>query len=183
MQLSILQREYELTPINMKHLYILILLVTFTNVAHSQKKKASAAPQPLSISNIKLGMTYDDFVTKYPDSISRFTVSNSTRNVFYDNLKINNVEVYDVICVFFKEKLAGFYFKTNSIAIHLGLDAKYGYKRNDEFEKDLNGEWVTIGYYVITDNNLLLRIKYQDESEQIMMEDRKAIKLSSAEGF
>jgi len=166
----------------MKNLYFFILLLTYGNVSYSQNKKPTSI-QPYSISNIKLGMSVNEFLSEYKDSITVTSVQNSTTHFKYDNLIINEIEVYEVLVSFYKNKLMTLYFKTVNPKMHWGLSAKYGYVSDKEYQQFYEDQDVTIGGYgKYNDHYGLTHIKFSD-SEGFIMKDRKTEKLSLAEGF
>jgi len=168
--------------IKMRKFFILLILISISTTAFSQKKKTLGV-QPYSIANIKLGMPINEFFIKYPDSIKATSVQNSTKNFTYDKLKINNIDVYDVLVTFYKDKLINLYFKTDDPQMHWGLKAKYGYDEEKEYQQFYNGEDVTIGGYgIYNDHYGLTHVKYTN-GEGFIMKDRKTEKLSLSEGF
>jgi hypothetical protein len=110
----------------MKFLHLLIL-ISITSFGYAQKKKATQKIQPYSISNIKLGMTTEDFIVNYIDSIPTRDVRNSTETLLFNSLMVNNIEVSEVLVKFYKNRLITLSFITYDSMMHAGLSAKYGY--------------------------------------------------------
>lgn len=166
-----------------KLLYLLLILFAF-NVSYGQKKNA-ATIQPYSISNIKLGMSQEDFLSKYPEQSGQEIISNSTKTWYYDALVINNIEVWDVVVKFYKNKLILLSFTTSDSAMHTGLSAKYGYKISEEYESYENGvTQIICGYGKKNQYYDIFHVTYDNgKPERFLMMDIKAKNLSESEGF
>jgi hypothetical protein len=96
----------------------MLLLVLFNNTLFSQSKKIILD----RLIDIKIGMTYDEVIAKYPDPYST-----SIDDITYHYLKLQNgVDVTNLILKFYDNKLYIIFFDYDK-SIHAGLKATYGY--------------------------------------------------------
>ncbi len=164
---------------------IIFLIISQTIISQtiiSQTKKNTL--QPYSISNIKLGMSIDEFKTIYKDSIISYQKNLSTETLLYDEIKINNHNAHHVMVVFYKSKLIQLYFRVcDNIFVHQGLKSKYGYNENEEYETTYEDQDVIIGVY--GKFNDLYGFTHVDfgNCEGFIMTDKKKMQLSNKEGF
>lgn len=161
---------------------ILVTYLFLSIHAFSQKKPISQTIQPFNISNIKLGMTFNEFTTSYKESIIDTIDNKSERCITYEKLIINNIECYNVLACFYKSKLYRFSFQTVDYKMHAGLQAKYGYA--DEYDNyDDDNKPYTVGTYgKKSEKQILLRQKKYDY-EVFIMTDRITSKIVDMEGF
>ncbi len=169
----------------MKKLFLLLIILC-ANEGFAQRKKSTApTTQPYSVSNIKIGMHVNDFLKHYPDSISAKQIKDLSKTFVYDSLIINDIEVYDAMMTFYKDRLVDVYFKTIDPMMHIGLSAKYGYNDADEYTEIYDHKLVHISYYgKLNPHYGFTRFKYDESGEEgFIMTDKKGKKLALAQGF
>jgi hypothetical protein len=143
------------------------------SLGYSQKiVKKNPIPTIPSISNLKLGLIDDEIINKYGPAIAD-TTTNSTRVVFYNQIKLDNNYIINSISFrFFKKKLFQIFFTLDN-DIDSGLSSKYGYEEIDE----------STGVYGNFKGNIrFFKVTKDDESYCIMINDQIR-KLSESEGF
>lgn len=164
----------------MKKVFIIIFSLLVSLCMTAQKKQASTLPV-YTISNLKLGITLEEFKVKYPD-VTEELKENSTVNLNYYAITLDNEHVvYELLACFYKGFLFSISFKDFTGNIHNGLTAKYGYDEDNEFSV-ADG---TAGRYGKMNSKIIFVRKkpFVGDYNLILLSNKEISKKSQSEGF